>query len=151
MRAVIQRVRRASVSIADQEVARIERGIVALVGIAPTDSARDAEWIAQKIVGLRIFDDVSGRMNRSLVDASGALLAVSQFTLLADCRKGRRPSFVGAASPDVAQPLFDHFVCVVRACGVVTETGRFGADMQVELVNDGPATIVLDSPANPSQ
>ncbi len=114
-----------------------------LLGIAPTDTGAEVEWLADKVVGLRIFKDADGKMNRSLVDVGGAVLVVSQFTLYGDCSKGRRPSFIGAAAPDVAEPLYEAFVNALRAHGVLTATGRFGATMQVALVNDGPVTLLL--------
>ena len=117
-----------------------------MLGVAPADSAEQARWMADKIVGLRVFADEDGKMNRDVQEAGGGVLVVSQFTLYADCKKGRRPSFTGAASPEVAIPLYEAFVAAIRAHGVRVETGRFGADMRVELVNDGPVTLILDSP-----
>ncbi len=145
MRAVVQRVKRASVQVGGQTVGRIEAGFVALVGVARDDKSADADYLVEKIVELRVFEDETGKMNRSLGEVGGAVLAISQFTLLADCRKGRRPSFTDAAAPDAARPLFDHFVSGVRSRGIPIETGCFGATMQVALVNDGPVTILLDS------
>jgi D-tyrosyl-tRNA(Tyr) deacylase len=144
MRVVLQRVGHAEVRIVGELVGRIGRGVVLLVGIAPEDERLDLDALAKKIVELRIFPDEDGRMNLSLREVGGEILAVSQFTLLADTQKGRRPSFVGAARPEVAQPVFDALVDALRAQGVVVETGRFGAVMQVELTNDGPVTLVLD-------
>lgn len=145
MRAVVQRVRRAAVRVGDEVVGRIETGFLALVGVAEGDSVEDAEYLAQKIAELRVFEDSVGKMNLSLGDVGGAVLAVSQFTLLGDCRKGRRPSFSRAAAPEIAEPLFNAFVAALRARGVHVETGRFAAEMQVELVNDGPVTLLIDS------
>ena len=144
MRLVVQRVRRASVDVGGRRIAEIERGLLLLVGIAPEDAGVDLEKAAGKIVDLRIFEDDAGKMNRSLRDVEGQLLAVSQFTLYGDARKGRRPSFVGAAPPEIAEPLFDAFVDAIRGQGVRVETGRFGAKMAVELVNDGPVTLLLE-------
>lgn len=143
MRLVVQRVRRASVDVDGDRIAEIERGLLLLVGIAPEDADVDLRKAAGKIVDLRIFEDDAGKMNRSLRDVGGQLLAVSQFTLYGDTRKGRRPSFVGAAAPEVAEPLFDALVDAIRAQGVRVETGRFGAKMAVELVNDGPVTLLI--------
>ncbi|MBM4001645.1 MAG: D-tyrosyl-tRNA(Tyr) deacylase [Planctomycetes bacterium] len=145
MRACVQRVREAHVAVANEVVGRIGRGLLVLLGVARDDDRADAEFLADKCVDLRIFDDDGGKMNRSLVDVRGGLLAVSQFTLLGDCRKGRRPSFVDAAPPEWAEPLYDVFVERVRARGVPIETGRFRTHMSVSLVNDGPVTILIDS------
>src|SRR2546426_2685523 len=145
MRAVIQRVSRAGVRVANGEIGAIGQGLLVLLGVAQGDTAEDAEYLAQRIVGLRVFEDETGKMSRSLADVSGSILAVSQFTLLADCHKGRRPSFTDAASPDLAQPLFDRFVAAVHSQGIPIQTGRFGAHMEVELLNDGPVTLGLDS------
>jgi len=144
MRLVVQRVRRASVDVDGDRIAEIGRGLLLLVGIAPEDADVDLRKAAGKIVDLRIFEDDAGKMNRSLRDVGGQLLAVSQFTLYGDTRKGRRPSFVGAAAPEVAEPLFDALVDAIRAQGVRVETGRFGAKMAVELVNDGPVTLLIE-------
>jgi D-tyrosyl-tRNA(Tyr) deacylase len=146
MRAVLQRVRRAHVVVGEEVVGAIERGLLVLLGVAPADTAEQGHWLADKIVGLRIFNDDEGKMNLALGDVGGALLVVSQFTLYGDCRKGRRPSFLGAAPPETAVPLYEAFVAAVRALGVPVQTGRFGAMMQVELVNDGPVTLVIDAP-----
>src|SRR5262245_3368928 len=145
MRAVIQRVTRASVAIAGEVAGRIERGVVVLLGVTAADDAAKARRLADKIVGLRIFRDGAGKMNRTLAEARGAMLVISQFTLFADCRKGRRPSFLAAAPPDLAIPLYEEFIQAVRELGIETQRGRFGADMQVELVNDGPVTLILDT------
>jgi D-tyrosyl-tRNA(Tyr) deacylase len=145
MRAVVQRVARAEVRVAGEVVGRIERGLLALVAAGEGDDEKDAAWLAEKVVQLRIFADDAGQMNRGLLEVGGALLAVSQFTLYGDCRKGRRPSFVRALAPEPAERLYEQFVAKARAAGARVETGRFRADMQVELVNDGPVTLLLDS------
>ena len=145
MRAVVQRVRRARVVIADETAGEIGAGLLVLLGITYSDSAEQARWLAEKIVGLRIFVDAEGKMNCDVTEAGGAVLVVSQFTLYGDCRKGRRPSFVDAAAPPVAKPLYEAFVDGVKLLGVPVATGRFGADMQVELVNDGPVTLIVES------
>ncbi len=145
MRAVIQRVTQARVRVGDETTAAIERGLLVLVAAGQGDEDKDAVWLADKIVGLRIFPDEADRMNRSLMDAGGEVIAVSQFTLFGDCRKGRRPSFVGALEPEQAERLVERFVARVREQGVKCGTGRFGAHMQVELVNDGPVTLLVDS------
>jgi D-tyrosyl-tRNA(Tyr) deacylase len=146
MRAVIQRVTSARVVIGDEVAGAIDRGLLVLLGVAPTDTPDDATWLADKIVGLRIFNDAEGKMNLGVQEVGGAVLVVSQFTLYGDCRKGRRPSFIGAAGPDVAVPLYEAFVNAVRARGLLVQTGRFGAMMRVELVNDGPVTLIVDTP-----
>lgn len=146
MRAVIQRVRRARVLIDEQIVGVIDHGLLVLLGISPQDTREQTDWLAEKLVNLRIFADEAGKMNRGLIDVEGAILVVSQFTLYGDCRKGRRPSFIDAAGPDVAIPLYEAFIEAVKARGVPVQTGQFGADMQVELVNDGPVTLILDVP-----
>lgn len=145
MKALLQRVSGASVSVANEVVGRIGGGLVVFVGIADGDTERDAQYLAQKIVSLRIFSDEAGRFNLSALDIKGELLVVSQFTLLADTRKGRRPSFVEAAPPAQAEKLFEQFVEQVVASGLKVETGRFQQYMQVEIHNDGPVTILLDS------
>jgi D-tyrosyl-tRNA(Tyr) deacylase len=145
MRAVVQRVSRARVVIGVETVGEIDRGLLALVGVAQTDTPEQARWLAEKLVGLRVFEDAAGKMNLGLADVGGAMLVVSQFTLYGDCRKGRRPSFIDAAPPEIAIPLYEAFIDAVRAQGVGTATGRFGAMMQVELVNDGPVTLIVDS------
>jgi D-tyrosyl-tRNA(Tyr) deacylase len=130
----------------DQEVlGQIDRGLLVLLGVTHADTPEKARWLADKIAGLRIFNDAEGRMNLALSDVGGAALVVSQFTLFGDCRKGRRPSFLDAALPEKAIPLYEAFIAALRAEGVPVATGRFGAMMQVELVNDGPVTLVLDS------
>ena len=145
MRVVLQRVQRASVTIDGEEVGAIGRGLVALVGAARGDTLDDARRLAQKTAELRIFPDAEGRFNLSLLDVAGEALVVSQFTLLADTRRGRRPSFTDAAPPEEAAPLVEEFAAALRGLGLRVATGRFGAMMAVELVNDGPVTIVLDS------
>ncbi len=148
MRALIQRVREASVSVGDRTVGAIGPGLLVLAAVAADDADGDREWIARKIVALRIFDDDTGVMNRSVIDVGGAILAVSQFTLYASTRKGARPSWSGAAPPEVARPLFDAFVATLaQALDKAVATGEFGAVMQVALTNDGPVTIWLDSRA----
>jgi D-tyrosyl-tRNA(Tyr) deacylase len=145
MRVVLQRVSRARVVVDGEVVGAIDRGLLVLLGVAPNDTADDARWLAEKVIGLRIFADAEGKMNLAVADVGGGVLVVSQFTLYGDCRKGRRPSFVEAAPPDLAVPLYEAFADAVRAHGVPTATGRFGAMMQVELVNDGPVTLIVDS------
>jgi len=145
VKALLQRVTGASVSIGGEVVGRIGRGLVILVGVASGDTEKDIDYLAQKVVNLRIFPDDAGRFNLSALDIKGELLAVSQFTLLADTRKGRRPSFVEAAPPAQAEELFERFVEQIRATGLKVETGRFQQYMQVEIHNDGPVTILLDS------
>lgn len=147
MRAVIQRVSRAKVTVAGAEIAGMGRGIVALVAISDRDSEEALQWMARKIVELRIFDDEDGRLNLSLLDVHGQLIVVSQFTLYGDCSKGRRPSYSGAAPPAQAQVLYDRFVQIVRQWVPDAQTGRFQAAMEVELVNSGPVTLIIDSKA----
>jgi D-tyrosyl-tRNA(Tyr) deacylase len=145
VRIVLQRVKEASVTVEGDMISSIGPGLLLLVGVANNDSESEAGWLAEKISGLRIMGDEDGKMNRSVKDTGGAVLAVSQFTLLADTRKGRRPSFIEAAQPDEAAPLFDYFCERLRAAGVgQVEKGRFGAMMDVALVNDGPVTIVME-------
>lgn len=145
MRIVLQRVKNASVSVDTEQISEIGPGLLLLVGVAAGDGEKQADWLAEKISGLRIFGDEGGKMNRSVTDAGGAILAVSQFTLLSDTRKGKRPSFTGAAPPEVAEPLFEHFCERLRQAGVSpVRTGSFGAMMDVELLNDGPVTLVLE-------
>lgn len=145
MRVVVQRVSRAEVRVGDEVTGRIGRGLVVLLGAADDDMDADVVYLVDKVVALRIFPDEQGSMNRSVVDVGGALLVVSQFTLYGDARKGRRPSFVKAMAPGPAEQLYEKFVAAARAAGVPVETGRFRAMMQVELVNDGPVTLLLDS------
>jgi D-aminoacyl-tRNA deacylase len=146
MRAVVQRVTMAKVEVDGAVVGEISAGLMVLLGVAKEDTPAGAEFLAEKIVGLRIFSDDAGKMNRSLIETGGSLLAVSQFTLYGDCRKGRRPSFDGAAPAEQARGLYEHFVAAVRAKGVRVETGVFQVDMQVSLVNDGPVTLIVESP-----
>ena len=145
MRAVLQRVSRAQVSVGNEVVGTIGPGLLVLLGVGKNDGKADAEYLAAKILGLRIFQDENGKMNLSLAEARGAVLAVSQFTLFGDVRKGKRPSFDGAAAPELARELYEYFVAKIREAGFKCETGRFQATVQVELVNDGPVTILLDS------
>jgi D-aminoacyl-tRNA deacylase len=145
MRAVVQRVSRARVTVDAHSVGQIERGLTVLVGVGSADVERDAEYLAEKISGLRIFQDSNGKMNHNVSEAKGAVLAVSQFTLYGDARHGKRPSFDAAARPEQARGLFEYFVECVRGQGLRCETGQFQAEMKVELVNDGPVTILLDS------
>lgn len=144
MRAVVQRVSQALVSVEGNAVGAIERGVVVLVGVTHGDTEAQAEWLARKIAGLRIFEDGAGKINAGLLDVDGAALVISQFTLYADARKGRRPSFTNAAPPEVAEPLVEHFAQALRDHGVPVETGIFGAHMLVEIHNDGPMTILLE-------
>lgn len=145
MIAVVQRVKSSRVTVGGSEVAAIGPGINVLLGVASGDGPADAEYLAAKVAKLRIFEDDQGKMNRSLVDTGGQMIVVSQFTLLGDCSKGRRPSFMHAAKPAVAQPLYRHFVDHVKQLGIDTRTGRFGAMMQVDIVNDGPVTLLVYS------
>ncbi len=145
MRVVIQRVSRASVRVGEETVGRIDRGLLVLLGVAPSDGPQDVEYIAGKLRDIRIFEDEQGKMNRSVTDAGGSVLVVSQFTLHGDVRKGRRPSFDKAAPPGLARQIYEDVVRALREQGLPVETGSFQAHMQVELVNDGPVTILLDS------
>jgi len=145
MRAVIQRVKSCSVTVGNETVGNIDKGLLVLLGIAKTDKTDDVKYLADKIVNLRIFEDENRKMNRSLMDTGGEMLVVSQFTVLGDCKKGRRPSFVNAAAPDHATGLYRIFVEEVRQKGVPVETGRFRARMEVNLINDGPVTLILES------
>jgi len=144
VRIVVQRVRRASVDVGGARISEIGRGLLLLVGIAPDDVKVNLEKVARKIATLRVFADEEGKMNRSILDVGGEILAVSQFTLLGDTRKGRRPSFVDAALPEIAEPLFEAFVEAVAREGVPVSTGQFGAKMAVELLNDGPVTLIIE-------
>ncbi len=144
MRVVLQRVREARVTIAGRITGEIGTGFVLLAGFAPTDTAVEVEWMAAKVLRLRLFADAAGKMNLDIDAVAGEVLVVSQFTLLGDASRGRRPSFIGAAMPEVAIPLYEHFVSALRGAGVTVATGEFGADMQVALVNDGPVTLVLE-------
>ncbi len=145
MRAVVQRVSRASVTVAGEVVGRIDHGLLVLLGVAEGDTQDDVVFLATKIVGLRIFPDDQAKMNRSLLDVGGRMLVVSQFTLLGDCRKGRRPSFIEAARPERAVELYRGFIAEVQGQGIEVESGRFQEHMDVELVNDGPVTLILDT------
>lgn len=145
MRAVVQRVLRADVKVAGDVTGAIETGFLVLLGVAEGDTPQDAEYLAKKIVTLRVFEDAQGKMNCSLAEVGGRMLVVSQFTLLGDCRKGRRPGFDQAARPEAADVLYRHFVAAVKEQGIPVATGRFQQHMQVELVNDGPVTLLLDS------
>lgn len=144
MRALIQRVSRAGVTVDGRVVGKIGRGFVVLVGVTHADGRAEAEWVASKIAGLRVFEDEAGKMNRALADVDGELLVVSQFTLYGDARKGRRPSFTEAAAPEHAEPLVDYFVQVLREAGFTVATGVFGAHMDVEIHNDGPVTMLIE-------
>ena len=150
MRAVVQRVSSASVTVDEREVGRVGPGLCVLLGVRSGDREQDASWMAEKLVNLRIFEDENGKLNRSLLDAGGAMLIVSQFTLYGDCRKGRRPSFIDAALPEVANTLYEKFVECVRFRGIEVATGEFQTHMVVSLSNDGPVTLILDSPAGES-
>ena len=144
MRVVLQRVSGASVTIGGRVSGAIGRGYCLLVGFAHGDTAAQVDWMAEKVAGLRLFADAEGKMNLGLAEVGGAVLVISQFTLYGDASKGRRPSFIDAARPDTAIPLYERFVAALRATGVETATGEFGADMQVEIHNDGPVTLILD-------
>ena len=145
MRAVVQRVASASVKVEDEVVGQIERGFLVLLGVGTGDSDADAVTLAEKVAGLRVFEDDDRKMNLALNDVNGQMLVVSQFTLFGDCRKGRRPSFVDAARPEQAERLYESFVAEIRGRGIHVETGRFQTHMDVRLVNDGPVTLLLDS------
>ncbi len=148
MRAVVQRVRHASVRIDNNTTGQIGYGLVILLGIRGDDTVRDLQWMADKIVNLRIFEDDEGKMNRSLADINAEMLIVSQFTLYGDCRKGRRPGYSSAAPPEIAEPIYDRFIEEIKSRGIKTATGTFRAMMEIELVNDGPVTLLLDSEKN---
>ncbi|HEX2953093.1 MAG TPA: D-aminoacyl-tRNA deacylase [Bacillota bacterium] len=145
MRAVIQRVTKARVNVADEVVGAIGRGFLIFIGVGVADTEQDSLYLADKTVNLRVFEDTEGKMNRSIADEGGEILVVSQFTLWGDCRKGRRPSFTQAAPPERGEALYEHFCTELRNRGMQIQQGRFRADMQVELVNDGPVTMLLDS------
>ena len=145
MKAVIQRVKESSVAVDGKTISRIGPGLLVLLGVAQTDGEADAAFLAEKTVNLRIFEDENNKMNKSLKDKGREMLVVSQFTLLGDCRKGRRPSFVNAAEPKTAETLYEHFVQTVKAMDIKVETGQFRAMMDVSLVNDGPVTLILES------
>jgi len=146
MRAVLQRVSEASVRVESELVGRIGRGLLVLLGVSTTDTEKDVDYLSEKIAHLRIFEDPDGKLNRSLLETGGELLVVSQFTLLGDCRRGRRPSFTAAAEPEHAARLYERFIRRTAGLGVRVQTGRFQALMAVSLVNDGPVTLILDSP-----
>ena len=144
MRIVLQRVSRASVAVGDRVTGRVDAGLLLLVGFTAADGEEEVVWMAEKVAGLRVFADDEGRMNRSVEEIGGGLLVVSQFTLYGDARKGRRPSFIEAAPPELATPLYERFITLLRERGLAVETGEFGAMMDVELVNDGPVTLILE-------
>ncbi|ADE56733.1 MULTISPECIES: D-aminoacyl-tRNA deacylase [Aminobacterium] len=146
MRAVVQRVSSASVCVEGERVGSIDQGLLVLLGVSGKDTAADAEWLVEKIVNLRVFEDEERKLNRSLLDVGGKLLVVSQFTLYGNCRKGRRPSFVEAAPPEVADALYNVFVTKAKERNIPVQTGVFQAHMMVELVNDGPVTLIIDTP-----
>ncbi|KER09105.1 MAG: D-tyrosyl-tRNA(Tyr) deacylase [[Candidatus Thermochlorobacteriaceae] bacterium GBChlB] len=146
MRVLVQRVRHASVEVDGAIIGNIEQGLLLFVGIAPNDGVSDLEWMSSKVLNLRVFEDGAGKMNRSVLDVQGGILAVSQFTLYGDARKGNRPSFTDAAQPEIAEPLYNQFVEKLRQSSLNIQTGRFAAQMQVELINDGPITLMLESP-----
>lgn len=145
MRVVVQRSKQAQVTVEGAVVGSIERGLVLLVGITHEDTEQDAKFAAEKIAGLRIFEDESGKMNHSVMDVKGQILSVSQFTLYGDCRKGKRPNFMAAARPEQAKPLYDRFNELLREQGLTVATGTFGAMMDVSLINDGPVTLIIES------
>ncbi|WP_282936445.1 D-aminoacyl-tRNA deacylase [Paenibacillus sp. RC67] len=145
MRVVVQRSKQAQVTVNGATVGAIDHGLVLLVGITHEDTEQDAKFAADKIAGLRIFEDESGKMNHSVIDVGGQILSVSQFTLYGDCRKGKRPNFMAAARPEQAKPLYDRFNELLRELGLTVETGTFGAMMDVSLINDGPVTLIIES------
>ncbi len=145
LRSVVQRVSWARVSVEEQEVGSVGKGLCVLVGVTHEDGPKDVEWMADKLIHLRIFEDEAGKMNKSLLDVGGAMMLVSQFTLLGDCRRGRRPSFLGAALPEKAREVYDGLIAAVRSRGVPVASGVFQAEMAVELCNAGPVTLILDS------
>jgi D-tyrosyl-tRNA(Tyr) deacylase len=145
MRAVIQRVNESSVAVGPEVVGRIGRGLLVLLGVSKTDTEKDADYLSEKVAHLRIFEDSDGRLNRSVMEVGGEMLVVSQFTLLGDCRKGRRPSFTEAAEPEPATRLYEHFVRQTAKLGIPMQTGRFQALMAVSIVNDGPVTLIIES------
>ncbi|WHX48041.1 D-aminoacyl-tRNA deacylase [Paenibacillus woosongensis] len=145
MRVVVQRCKEAKVTVDGTVIGSIGQGLMLLVGITHEDTEKEAAYLADKIAGLRIFEDDEGKMNRSVTDIGGAILSVSQFTLYGDCRKGKRPSFIAAARPETAEPLYERFNALLRDKGLVVETGEFGADMDVQLTNWGPVTLMLES------
>lgn len=145
MRAVVQRVKYSSVIVNGEIVGKIDKGLLVLLGVTHTDSEKEINWLAKKIKDLRIFEDQDGKMNLGLEEINGELLIISQFTLYGDCIKGRRPGFIDAAKPDLAKPLYEKFLEKCRSFGIKTEAGIFGADMKVELLNDGPVTLIIDT------
>ena len=145
MKVIIQRCSSAKVTVDEEIIGQIDQGLMLLVGVTHEDEEKDAEYLAEKIAGLRIFEDESGKMNHSVLDVQGAILSVSQFTLYADTRKGKRPNFMAAAKPDLAEPLYEYFNEQLRKKGLHVETGKFGAMMDVSLTNDGPVTLILES------
>lgn len=145
MRAVIQRVKNSSVSVEGKKIGEIGNGLLVLLGVTHTDTEKDVNWLANKIKDLRIFEDENGKMNLSLEDIKGELLVISQFTLYGNCIKGRRPSFTEAGRPEIAEPLYEKFLEKCRSFNIKTECGEFGADMKVELLNDGPVTLIIDT------
>ncbi|MGB1249767.1 MAG: D-aminoacyl-tRNA deacylase [Candidatus Promineifilaceae bacterium] len=147
MRVLLQRVTSSSVTVAGEIVGEIAKGFTLLVGITHSDTQAEANWLANKIAGIRLFEDDAGKMNLALADVGGSVLAISQFTLYGDARKGRRPSFINASRPEHAEPLFDYFVAKLRSLGLQVETGRFGASMAVDIQNDGPVTLMLERDA----
>ncbi len=144
MKAVVQRVSAAQVRVDGKVVGKIGEGLLILLGVAPTDTETEVTWMVEKCAGLRIFQDDEGKMNRSLEDTGGAALVISQFTLFGDCRRGKRPSFIGAAPPEIAEELYEKFAVKMRERGIPTETGVFAARMEVELTNTGPVTLIID-------
>ncbi|WP_319200190.1 D-aminoacyl-tRNA deacylase [uncultured Ilyobacter sp.] len=146
MRVVAQRVSKAQVSVEGNVVGKIDKGLLIFLGITHRDNEKDAKWLVNKISGLRIFSDEDGKMNKSIEDIEGEILLISQFTLYGDARKGRRPSFIDAAKPDIAVPLYNKFIELIREKNLKVSTGEFGADMKVELLNDGPVTMIIESP-----
>lgn len=145
MRVVIQRVKHSSVKVDEQIIGKIDAGLLVLLGIKEGDTEKDVTWLSNKVASLRIFEDENGKMNKELKDINGSILLISQFTLYGDCVKGKRPSFIQAARPETAIPLYEKFIESLRNQGINVETGSFGADMKVELLNDGPVTLVIDS------
>lgn len=148
MRAVVQRVSNSSVTVDQNVIGKIDRGIMVLLGVNDDDNSKDVEYLVDKIVNLRIFEDENEKMNLSLLDIKGDLLVVSQFTLYGDCRKGRRPNFTDAAKPDIAISLYEEFIDKAKKYGIKVETGEFGAHMSVDIMNDGPVTLLIDSKKN---
>ena len=146
MRVVLQRVTRASVEVEGKVIGKINEGLLVFLGIHNDDNMKELEWMVNKVIGLRIFEDEDGKMNKSLQDVGGELLVVSQFTLYGECEKGRRPSFTSAARPDKAIPMYEAYIERSRQCGIHVEVGEFGADMKIDLLNDGPVTLIIDSP-----